>query len=547
MFTIFLSCGKITVIYMNVGINQSQAVISKRIGKEIILTGAGFTLAIFLATFIPGGVPFDRAVTSLLLLVPLVFFTALYFGPARYREAPYPFLYSVLCAVWVSALILATGGPNSNYFPLFFLVLVFGGGYAPRRWQVAAVALAVCLAYVSHYPFFGIMRDTWRDLLVVRVPVYFAAAFIAYGLVEEARRMRREKDVFAERAEHLDTKARHMEALYLIGTKVSSVLKVRYVLDTVVSSTAIAMATDYVMVHLSKNDHEVLDLSACHGVPKRLQEAYRRRDIGEGIMGWVAMTGEVLNLCDAAEDERFDVRISGRQFTSLLCVPMTIGARTIGVLTVGSRSAREFTTEEETFLFALGGEAAVAIETSRLHEETEELSMIDALANLYNIRKLPAALGAEIDRSHRYGHPLSFAMLDIDFFKDYNDNHGHSQGNVVLQKVAQIVKDQSRAVDLVFRYGGEEFCVVLPETEKEEACLVAQRIRAKVETEPFGGEALQPNGKITVSIGVATYPADAGAADELIDKADEALYKAKDGGRNSVVTADAGRRITALS
>jgi diguanylate cyclase (GGDEF)-like protein len=129
-------------------------------------------------------------------------------------------------------------------------------------------------------------------------------------------------------------------------------------------------------------------------------------------------------------------------------------------------------------------------------------------------------------------------MADIDFFKDYNDCHGHLEGDGVLREVAHSIVNSSRSVDMAFRYGGEEFSLILPETDKLEALEVAERIRKAVEEHSIVGEESQPGGRITLSLGVASYPKDAINSSELIKLADNALYEAKKSGRNQVAVAE---------
>jgi diguanylate cyclase (GGDEF)-like protein len=126
-------------------------------------------------------------------------------------------------------------------------------------------------------------------------------------------------------------------------------------------------------------------------------------------------------------------------------------------------------------------------------------------------------------------------MIDIDYFKNYNDFHGHQKGDELLRKIAELLRKNLRAIDKVYRYGGEEFIVLLPEVDKEGALACAERLRRKVEQEPFEGEEeSQPSGKITISIGVASYPLDGDSIEKLIEAADSALYRAKALGRNRV-------------
>ncbi|PYO69521.1 MAG: hypothetical protein DMD69_02590 [Gemmatimonadetes bacterium] len=163
--------------------------------------------------------------------------------------------------------------------------------------------------------------------------------------------------------------------------------------------------------------------------------------------------------------------------------------------------------------------------------ELERLSVTDALTGLYNRRHLMDTLSSEAQRSRRLRRPFSVLLADVDHFKPYNDTHGHLAGDAALAKIAEILRQTTRAVDCVARYGGEEFLVVLLETTTATAALVAERIRARVAAEPFDGR------RITVSIGVAECPAHGDTPETLIATADAALYEAKDEGRDRVVAA----------
>jgi len=166
-----------------------------------------------------------------------------------------------------------------------------------------------------------------------------------------------------------------------------------------------------------------------------------------------------------------------------------------------------------------------------------ELAVRDGLTGLFNLRHFMEILNEELTRTARYGRTLCLIMLDVDHFKIYNDTHGHPAGDEVLKTLADIITSRLRDVDRSARYGGEEFVLLLPETDRKSGKVVAEDIRAQMESYPFKGRESQPLGAVTVSFGVAQFPSDGEDAAVLIKQADDALYRAKNGGRNQVVCA----------
>jgi diguanylate cyclase (GGDEF)-like protein len=167
------------------------------------------------------------------------------------------------------------------------------------------------------------------------------------------------------------------------------------------------------------------------------------------------------------------------------------------------------------------------------HEQTRRLAYTDALTSLANYRSFHTRLQQEIERADRYHRPLSLIMLDIDYFKAYNDTYGHPRGDAILAQVAMLLKQTSRSSDIVARYGGEEFALILPETDQPSAAALGDRLRAEIEQFQFAGEEHLPSKILTISVGIATYSHYADKA-ALIAAADAELYRAKREGRNRV-------------
>ena len=220
--------------------------------------------------------------------------------------------------------------------------------------------------------------------------------------------------------------------------------------------------------------------------------------------------------------------------------PMDLSPKGEGVLAVVDKALSE---EELELLQMLAGVASTAIRNLYTYQRTEALALTDELTRLYNFRFLKAALRREIERASRYGQVFSIIMIDVDHLKRYNDDHGHLGGSELLRQLAAILSQSSRAIDLVAKYGGDEFMVILPQTRLEGAVTMASRIRSAVASTAFPH--CNP-GDMTVSVGVASFPQHGDSVETLVGAADRALFQAKRNSRNCVVTA-AGQQNNPLS
>ncbi len=246
----------------------------------------------------------------------------------------------------------------------------------------------------------------------------------------------------------------------------------------------------------------------------------------EGITGHVAQSKRMYYSPDVRQDNYY---VPGNNKTrSEVCFPLLIGERLIGVLDVESTRIEGFTPDAIRLLSSLSAQIAIAIDNARLYAETKKLSLTDPLTSLSNRRSFDIFIDAEIKRAERYRRTFVVMMIDFDNFKNYNDKYGHTAGDVVLQKLSKIMKDIIRDVDFLCRYGGDEFVSVLPETDASFALDVAERMRKKI-----AAQRIQP--KITLSIGIASFPHDARDKSRLIDLADQACYEAKQRGGNRVL------------
>lgn len=227
------------------------------------------------------------------------------------------------------------------------------------------------------------------------------------------------------------------------------------------------------------------------------------------------------------------------EFESIVLVPMISEAEVIGHVLLASTEHLELGLSERRALEFLTTQGARAVVHSRLHVRAREMAITDGLTGLFDHRHFYEQFEVEMMRSERYGLPLSLVLLDVDYFKSYNDRVGHRGGDHVLRRLGALLREIARATDIPARYGGEEFALVLPHTNHPDALAFAERLRRLVEQEPFVEEAAQPDGALTVSVGVASRPDHGGTVESVVEAADGALFRAKAAGRNRVVSADA--------
>jgi len=221
------------------------------------------------------------------------------------------------------------------------------------------------------------------------------------------------------------------------------------------------------------------------------------------------------------------------QTFDFVLVPVITDDAVIALMRLSRPSKKPFTADELRFLEAVANQTALALERVKLIAFLENLSITDALTGIANRRHFEWRLSEEIERARRYKYPLSALMLDLDHFKQVNDNYGHQIGDIVLQQVAQRLRRILRRTDFLARYGGEEFIVLAPQTPADRALILAERLRQVIAESPIPvADNLQIH--ITISIGVAVFPNHAQNESELVRAADAALYKAKQMGRNRV-------------
>jgi two-component system cell cycle response regulator len=261
-------------------------------------------------------------------------------------------------------------------------------------------------------------------------------------------------------------------------------------------------------------------------------EEERRVPRGVGLVGQVADTGQPA--CWSEGPSPLAAAEPGG--TTALAVPVRARGRLYGVLSVYRQAGPRFGADELGDVLGLARQAGAAIDNTYLHEEARRLSLTDGLTGLWNRRQFELRAAQELERAVRFGERFSLVLVDIDDFKAVNDTHGHLVGDAVLVELAQRLVAHTREVDTVARFGGEEFVLLLPQTDILGAVRVAEKVRDEVATNPVVTDAgALP---VTLSAGVACHPDDGTSIEALLGAADEALYSAKAAGKNRVVHAD---------
>ncbi len=316
-----------------------------------------------------------------------------------------------------------------------------------------------------------------------------------------------------------------LKALYEVSASLASTLDAKTLFPEVLSKiTDIGIFSVKRKACIFLEDREGIHLSAHVGMPPDAINRCSHVKHGECLCGTAFSTGEVVVSKNSRLDERHTVRYEGMTSHGHVVVPLKSAEKTVGVLCLYVAPDLEVDARVLQLLLTLGNQIGIAIVNTKLYEEVKASSLLDSLTGLGNRRLMDIMLPKSLARAVRFRKNLSVIMLDIDYFKKYNDTHGHVAGDKLLSDVGRIILGKTRDGDFSVRYGGEEFLMVLHETDLEGARLLAETLRKTFEAE-LG---------ITMSLGVAQYSDRLREDEKLIAAADEALYRAKENGRNRV-------------
>ncbi|HEY3412861.1 MAG TPA: sensor domain-containing diguanylate cyclase [Armatimonadota bacterium] len=419
--------------------------------------------------------------------------------------------------VLVAAIAHLAGGLNSPWLGLMYVPLVAAG------FRSVAVALTMAgwtmVLYLALWAVHPESAQYGVSGHLVHLATFVAVALVPRTLIERAD---------ARRTDVADDAAAARTALD-VQQMMSAAYDLNMTLDLVILKQRELLKTDACAILLTEGSS--LRVRVASGIEGDGRSV--RISIHDDDHGWTPKDGRPQVVADTS--------ITATRYSeidppakSILLVPLLGVERLVGLLYFGSHRPDAFTSHAVDRAEEFSNSVVFPVQRALLEEDLRRLAFTDAQTSLFNHRHFQDQLDEEVSRAQRYGRAVSLILMDIDDFKVFNDTFGHPAGDRLLADLAHTLKADLRTVDIAARYGGEEFVVICPETQRDQAMILAERLCATIADERFhvdGGES-QP---VTVSIGVASYPQDARNKTELVDAADHALYEAKRRGKNCVV------------
>jgi diguanylate cyclase (GGDEF)-like protein len=435
-------------------------------------------------------------------------------------------------------LVLGTEGFGDPIYPWFLLLAVVYATLLPARTGEIAAAVGA-LAYLSarSYGDVYVLHDQTlvtsafvvvKALAIVGVAV-LVAQMVSRQSARESELERRGGDIAGLNSQ-LERSLAEVRAVSEISDLIHSSLDLEGVGPKLLRTlcAAFQMPSCAIAV-LDSVTGETVFSSSCATPGDRIEAEDRAASAGTEASCGCGDPG-----CDPSAVESTDDADTGEDAMS--CVTLAEQKGLSVVLCAAGDWVASLDDEARGALTAVAAELAVAVENSRLYALTKSMAVTDDLTGLANYRALHDRLDEELGRARRYERPLSFLMLDVDEFKGFNDTYGHMAGDTALVEIARRLRASVREVDTVARYGGEEFAVILPETDVGGAFVTAEKIREAVGSRAFGGPDVPPGVRLTISIGIGTFPTHCDGVQDLLRMADNALYEAKGTGRDRVRT-----------
>jgi len=434
--------------------------------------------------------------------------------------------------VFISALIQFSGGYNSDFYLLYFVMVGFSA------YLLTMTATLILVGFTTAvYLLISAMSMELNSIisLVLRIGLLWclplAIAFVSDYVRRSEKRLLKLFDTLNQRTSELEKSQAHVEMIYENSRILGGILDVDGMTEGVMKIMGTILAYPASALLLVGPGNNFIYRGRNIGG----QDNFHLKAVDESksdLIRRVANQTEPVVVNDIAERRDYPpLRTTTR---SVMLLPMVTHGRATGILLAESPQPGAFSDKDLKILAVVARSAAMALENATLHKKTEELTITDELTGIYNYRYFAQKLKEEQRRASRYNLPLSLIMLDIDWFKRFNDTYGHEVGNIVLKGITRVVKKCIRDVDIFARYGGEEFVIILPQTPSIEVSKIGERIRNSIEDTTFGGGDEIPDLKVTVSVGVSSFPENGRPNDELLSIVDQALYRAKGSGKNKV-------------
>jgi len=387
-------------------------------------------------------------------------------------------------------------------------------------------------------------------LLIITLCVLSAIGFVFFYFYGKRQGVTQEREISLSMRENFDKKMRFIKSknknlqeeikalerkaeqyLYFIVRlpeavkQINSDLSFDGLITAIMRLTKDLTGTEVIEVYMYNRAYDCLNLVSAYGTNREKSVGIR---LDEGLIGKAATLKTIISRGHPG------INVSETEQTEIDTVaPIVFSDSLLGAIAVGKM--KEVTGNEKRFLAMLADLMAVALRNIRKLKIANEEAIKDSLTGLYNKRYFLEKAIETLHSSSSYGYSVSIFIFDIDHFKNYNDRNGHVQGDILLKELGRLLRENTRSTNLVARYGGEEFIILLQNTGNQDALQCAENMRRLIEAHPFPYREKQPLGRISISGGVATFPFDGSTVEEIITRADWALYAAKASGRNCIM------------
>jgi diguanylate cyclase (GGDEF)-like protein len=419
---------------------------------------------------------------------------------------------------------------NLDIFPELY------GKWGEERDELKALDIELLFPLISRGYLIGLLalgekksgRYSLEDVSLVETVTSQVAASLEKEYLQEQFRKREKEHLQKE----LKKREQELALINRLARVITSSLNIREVYGGFIAELKEVVGVDWATIALIEGDQIRLEVLSTE-VGSAWQEGERMPLKGTGTE-WVANHKEALFEPDLLKNRKFRTGEGHLKhgIRSIVYLPLMVKNEAIGSLIIASRKSNAYPAGQIRLLERLAFQIAMPVENSRLYAKAEQMARIDEITNLFNRRHFNECIKQEIERHSRYSGVLSLILLDLDYFKAYNDMQGHPAGDKMLELIGRLVNVAIRSTDLAFRYGGDEFAVILPQSATHDAFVVAERVRGQI-----AADMSKKNIKISASLGLASWPGDGLTAGELVNAADKALYQAKETGGNKTCIA----------